>query len=180
IEVYPDPGDRRNPFLQKLPDLTLDDAQAVRKGTTSIREFTPFYMANAQMKFGDARHTSQMYAVNSGYQEIVNHWVQHGRFFSVLDEESKKRVAVVGQDVADGLKLGREPIGKLIQVNDNAFAVIGIFEKKGGTFGNNQDDLVVIPFATATAIYGSENMRKLVLAFQMRQSADLDLTKEQV
>jgi putative ABC transport system permease protein len=180
IEVYPDPGDRRNPFLQKLPDLTVDDAEAVRRGTTSIREFTPIYIANAQMKFGDARHTSQMYAVNGAYQEIVNHWVEHGRFFVPLDEEGKKRVCVIGQEVIDGLKLGREPIGKLIQVNDNAFTVIGIFEKKGGTFGNNQDDLIAIPFSTATAIYGSENMRKLVLAFQMRTNSDLDLTKEQV
>jgi len=53
-------------------------------------------------------------------------------------------------------------------------------EKKGGTFGNNQDDIVVIPFSTATVLYGSDNMRKLVLAFQMRTNADLDLTKEQV
>jgi len=180
IEVFPDPGDRRNPFLQKMPDLTIDDAQAVRHGTTSIHEFTPIYMANAQMKHGDARHTSQMMAVNGAYQEIVNHWVQHGRFFTPLDEESKKRVAVVGEEVIDALKLGREPIGKLIQVNGIAFTVIGIFEKKGGTFGNNQDDLIAIPFSTATAIYGSENMRKLVLAFQMRTNADLDLTKDQV
>jgi len=180
IEVFPEPGDRRNPFLQKLPDLTIDDAQAVRRGTTAIREFTPIYIANAQMKFGDARHTSQMYAVNGTYQEIVNHWVEHGRFFTPLDEEGKKRVAVIGQEVIDGLKLGREPIGKLIQVNGNAFAVVGIFEKKGGTFGNNQDDLIAIPFSTATAIYGSENMRKLVVAFQMRTNADLDLTKSQV
>jgi putative ABC transport system permease protein len=180
IEVYPDPGNQRNPFLQKLPDLTVDDAAAVRRGTTSIREFTPIYIANAQMKFGEARHQSQMYAVNGAYQEIVNHWVEHGRFFMPLDEEGKKRVAIVGQEVVSGLKLGREPIGKLIQVNGNAFTVIGIFEKKGGTFGNNQDDLIAIPFSTATAIFGSENMRKLVLAFQMRPDTDLDLTKEQI
>ncbi len=180
IEVYPDPGDRRNPFLQKLPDLTVEDAEAVRRGTTSIREFTPIYIANAQMKFGDARHQSQMSAVNDTYQEIVNHWVEHGRFFTPLDEEGKKRVCVIGLEVVDALKLGREPIGKMIEVNGNAFTVVGILEKKGGTFGNNQDDLIIIPFSTATAIFGSENMRKLVLAFQMRTNADLDLTKEQV
>jgi putative ABC transport system permease protein len=180
IEVYPDPGDRRNPFLQKLPDLTVEDAEAVRRGTTSIHEFTPIYIASAQMKFRDARHQSQMTAVNDAYQEIVNHWVEHGRFFTPLDEEGKKRVAVVGLEVVDALKLGREPIGKMIEVNGNAFTVVGILEKKGGTFGNNQDDLIIIPFSTATAIFGSENMRKLVLAFQMRTNADLDLTKEQV
>jgi putative ABC transport system permease protein len=180
IEVYPDPGEQRNPFLQKLPDLTVDDAEAVRKGTTSVREWTPIYIAQAQSKFGDAIHTSQLYAVNNSYQEVVNHWVDHGRFFTPLDEEGKKRVAIVGQEIITALKLGREPVGKLIQVNGNAFTVIGVFEKKGGTFGNNQDDIVVIPFSTATVIYGSDNMRKLVLAFQMRSNADLDLTKEQL
>jgi putative ABC transport system permease protein len=180
IEVYPDPGDRRNPFLQKLPDLTVDDAEAVRKGTTSVREWTPIFISQGQMKFGDVLHNSQLYAVNNSYQEVVNHWVEHGRFFSPLDEEGKKRVAIVGLEITNALKLGREPVGKVVQVNGNAFTVIGVFEKKGGTFGNNQDDIVVIPFSTATAIYGSDNMRKLVLAFQMRTNADLDLTKEQV
>jgi putative ABC transport system permease protein len=180
IEVYPDPGDQRNPFLQKLPDLTVDDADAVRRGTTSVREWTPIYIAQAQMKLGDALHNAQLYAVNNSYQEVVNHWVDHGRFFTPLDEEGKKRVCIVGLEVVSALKLGREPVGKVIQLNGNAFTVIGVFEKKGGTFGNNQDDLVVIPFSTATVIYGSDNMRKLVLAFQMRTNADLDLTKEQV
>src|SRR2546430_2457329 len=71
IEVYPDPGDERNPFLQKLPDLTVDDAEAVRKATSDIRKFTPLYIASADMKYGNSRHHSQMYAVNSSYQEIV-------------------------------------------------------------------------------------------------------------
>ena len=180
IEVYPDPGDQRNPFLQKLPDLTVDDAEAVRKGTTAVREWTPIYISQAQMKLGDALHNAQLYAVNNSYQEVVNHWVEHGRFFTPLDEEGKKRVCIVGQEIINALKLGREPVGKVIQLNGNAFTVIGVFEKKGGTFGNNQDDLVVMPFSTATVIYGSDNMRKLVLAFQMRSNADLDLTKEQV
>jgi len=180
IEVYPDPGDQRNPFLQKLPDLTVDDAEAVRKGTTAVREWTPIYIAQAQMKYGDAMHNTQLYAVSNSYQEVVNHWVEHGRFFTPLDDEGKKRVAVIGQEIINSLKLGSDPVGKVIQLNSNAFTVIGVTEKKGGTFGNNQDDIVIIPFSTATAIYGSDNMRKLVLAFQMRSNADLDLTKEQV
>src|SRR5207253_485099 len=95
IEVYPDPGDQRNPFLQKLPDLTVDDAEAVRKGTTSVREWTPIFISQAQMKYGDAIHSAQLYAVSRAYQEVVNHWVEHGRFFTPLDDESKKRVCVV-------------------------------------------------------------------------------------
>ena len=180
FEVYPDPGEERNPFLQKLPDLTIDDAEAVRKGTTAIRQFTPVYINSVQTKFGDARHQAKLYGVSDSYQEVLNHWVQHGRFFTPLDSETKKRVCVVGLEVAEKLNLGSDPIGKEIQVDGTGFTVVGLFEKKGGTFGQNEDDLLVIPFSTATAIYGTENMKKLVVAFQLRPGSDLDLAKEQV
>jgi putative ABC transport system permease protein len=98
----------------------------------------------------------------------------------VLDEEQKKRVAVIGLSVAEKLNLGNDPIGKVIQVDGNGFTVVGIMEKKGGSFGQDRDDMVYMPFSTATSIYGSENMKRLILAFQMKNGSDLDLVKEQV
>ncbi|MBV9497033.1 MAG: ABC transporter permease [Acidobacteria bacterium] len=181
IEVFPDPGEERNPFLQRLPDLTADDAEAVRKGTTAIAEFTPMYIRNSEMKYGSARHTAQSFGVSGAYQDVFNHWVDHGRFFTPVDEESKKRIAVLGPQAANKLGLpGTESIGKEIQIDGTTFTVVGITEKKGGSFGKDQDDIVMIPFTTASTIYGAENMKKLVLAFQMRQGADLDLAREQV
>jgi putative ABC transport system permease protein len=180
IQVFPDAGEQRNPFLQKMPDLTAEDATAVRRGTTSIRDFTPIFVSQVSTKFGEAQHSVQLYAVGSSYQEILNHWVEHGRFFTAVDEEQRKRVCTIGIDAAEDLNLGDNPIGKLIQIDNNAFTVVGVMEKKGGSFGNNQDDIILIPFSTAGVVYGSENMRKLVLAFQMETGADLDLAKEQV
>jgi putative ABC transport system permease protein len=180
IEVYPDPGEQRNPFLQKMPDLTIDDAAAVRKHTTAIKDFTPLFINSVETRSGSQRHRVQMYAVNGSYQEILNHWVEHGRFFTPVDEEQKKHVAVIGLQVQEDLNLGDNPIGKVILIDNTQYTVVGVMEKKGGTFGNNQDDLVLIPFSTATSAYGRENMKKLILAFQMQPDADLDLAKEQV
>ena len=180
IEIYPDPGEERNPFLQKLPDLTIEDADAVRKGVSSIKDFTPIYLANVETKRADARHRVQLYGVNSVYQEIFNHWVEHGRFFTPLDEEAKKRVCVIGTAVEEKLQFPGDPIGQQIQIDGNGFTVVGVMEKKGGSFGQDRDDIVLVPFTTAAVIYGSENMKKLILAFQMRDGSDLDLVKEQV
>jgi putative ABC transport system permease protein len=152
----------------------------VRRGTTSIRDFTPIFINQAQTKHGESRHSVQLYAVGPSYQEIVNHWVEHGRFFTPVDEEQRKRVCAIGIDAARDLGLGDDPIGKLVQVDNNTFTVVGVMEKKGGTFGNNQDDIILIPFNTAGVVYGSENMRKLVLAFQMESDADIELAREQV
>jgi len=177
IEVFPQ-RDQHKPF--DVPELTIEDAQAVQRQTTAIRDFTPIFISSGETKYGDARHPTQLYAVNSQYPEIVNHWVDYGRFFTAVDEEAKKRVCVIGIEVADELGLGDDPIGKTIQIGANTFTVVGILEKKGGTFGQNQDDVLLIPFSTATVIYGPENMRALVLAFQMQEGADLELAKEQV
>jgi len=177
IEVFPQ-RDRRKPF--DVPQLTIDDAMAVRRQTTSIRDFTPMFISAVEAKYRDVRHDTQIIAVNRSYPEIVNHWVETGRFFTPVDDEQKKRVAAIGLEVVDKLELGDHPIGKEIQLGANTFTVVGILEKKGGSFGNNQDDVVLIPFSTAVAIYGPENMRALVLTFQMEDGADLELTKDQM
>lgn len=180
IEVFPDAGEERNPFLRKMPDLSIEDADAVRHGVNSIRSFTPIYLSNGQMKFGDARHGVQIWAVNPSYQEILNHWVQHGRFFTTIDEEMKKRVCVLGPEAAGKLRLGGEPLGKIVQIGSTGYTVVGILEKKGGSLGQDRDDVAIIPFSTATTIFGPDSMRKLVLAFQLRPGSDADLTKEQL
>ncbi|MEA2489056.1 MAG: putative transport system permease protein [Acidobacteriota bacterium] len=180
IQVFPDAGENRNPMLQRTPDLTIADAAAVRQQTTAIRAFSPIFVSQAQARAGEATHSMQLYAVSASYQDILNHWVEHGRFFTPVDEEQKKRVCTIGITAAEELNLGNDPLGKVIRINNNSFTVVGVMEKKGGSFGNNQDDVVLIPFATATVLYGSDTMRRLVLAFQMRDGADLELAKDQV
>jgi putative ABC transport system permease protein len=179
IEIFPDAGEQRNSFLQKMPELTIDDATAVQKASPAIREFTPLFLPNVETKFGDARHRLQLYGVSSAYQDVFNHWVDRGRFFTPLDDETKKRICVIGVNAAEHLNMG-DPIGKLIQIDGNGFTVVGTMEKKGGSFGRDQDDIVLIPFSTASTIWGSDNMRRLILAFQIAPNADLDLVKEQI
>src|SRR5438874_286775 len=180
IEIFPDPGEDRNSSLQKMPELTIDDAYAVKKASPMIKEFTPLFINNVDTKYGGVTHRVQMFGADASYQDIFNHWVDRGRFFSPVDAESKKRVCVVGASVIEKLNIPGDPLGKAMQIDGNGFTIIGIMEKKGGSFGQDRDDVVFIPFTTATAIYGSENMKRLVLAFQMRERTDLDLVKDQV
>ena len=180
MRVVPDFSGFNNPLVDKIPELTYEDAIAVRKGATVIRDFTPIFINNSALRHGDARHTSTMYGVSSTYQEVVNRWVDHGRFFTPLDEEAKKRVCVVGPEVARRLHLGSEPVGKLISIDGNAYTVIGVMEKRGGSIGGDEDDNLLIPFNTAIVMYGQNRMKHLPLLLQIRSRDDVDLAKEQV
>ena len=80
--------------------------------------------------------------MHDSYQEIVNHWVEDGRFLSPLDSEQRKRVCTIGLDTARELGLGDAPSGKQIHIDNNTFTVVGVMEKKGGSIGRSQDDVV--------------------------------------
>ena len=82
---------------------------------------------------------------------MTNWRIEVGREISSDDEASAALVAVIGQTVSKQL-FGESqiPIGALIQVKGVPMRVIGVLESKGQTpFGQDQDDLVMIPFTTA-------------------------------
>jgi putative ABC transport system permease protein len=179
IRVAPDfSGMQKNPFLP-VPSLTYEDAVAVQHGATAIRSFTPLFIGSASLKNGDTRHDTTLIAVNQSYPDVAKQFVDHGRFFGTLDEEAKKRVAVLGYEAARQLQLDNG-IGKDIRLDDNNFTVIGVMEKRGSSLGNDPDDVVYIPFATAQLLYGPDRMQHIPIALQVKTRDDIDLAKEQV
>jgi putative ABC transport system permease protein len=180
IRVVPDAGEQRNTFNPRIPSLTYDDGVAVLNGSPEIVEFTPIFFRNAELRLGDTRHGATMLGVSESYQDVVNHWVDRGRFFTPLDVAEKKRVATIGVEAASKLGIAGDPIGKVIRIEGNAFTIVGTMEKKGQMFAQDQDDLVLIPFTTASAIYGPEAVRTLILDFQAASSSSTDLAREQI
>ncbi len=81
----------------------------------------------------------------------MNNWeTKSGRFLSELQIERRERVAVIGATVAEELFGTDDPLGKQIRINNDPFTVIGVLGSKGsGSFGNDQDDVVYIPYTTA-------------------------------
>ena len=179
VRVVPDFSAMRGNLLMPVPVLTFDDAVAIKRGATAVRDFTPLFTANAALKNGDSRHDTTLVGVNQSYPDVAKQFVDHGRFFGTLDEEAKKRVAVLGFEAARQLGL-TDAVGKDIRVDENNFTVIGVMEKRGSTLGNDPDDIIFIPFATAQMLYGPDRMQHIPIALQVRNREDIDLAKEQV
>ncbi len=181
IMVFPDAGEEaRRTMNPKIPDLTYADGVAVLRSAPDVGGFTPIFFTPAEAKVGDLRHRLNLLGVSESYQDVVNHWVDRGRFFTPLDMENKKRVATIGVEAARKLGIEDDPIGKVVQINEAPFTVVGVMESKGRMFGQDNDDLVLIPFTTAGMIYGAESVRSLRLDFQAASSSRIDLAREQI
>jgi len=178
VRIVPDfSRSRGNPFLP-IPQLTFDDAEAISKAP-AVAAVTPVFLGNVSLKSGDTRHDTTLYAVNQSYPDIAHQYVDRGRFFTTLDEEAKKRVAVIGAEAARSLNLDN-PVGKQIRVDNDNFTVVGMMEKRGAMLGSDPDDVVYIPFATAQVLYGPDQMKHLPILMQVRNREEIDLATSEV
>jgi putative ABC transport system permease protein len=160
--------------------LTYEDGLAVLERATAIKYFNPIFFRGERVQYRDRRHATTLLGVGSYHQEVNNHWVERGRFFSPLDLDRRTRVCIIGTDIVDELELGDEPLGKELVIGRGSFTVVGIMEEMGEIFGQSRDDLVLIPITTARDLYGADSFKRLILDFQAVNSEQVELAKDQI
>ncbi|MDU8948928.1 MAG: ABC transporter permease [Veillonella sp.] len=147
------PGAPRTPGVRpsqgSMKSLKVSDYQAISK-LDGVKAASP-YTANSYVSIYQSKNwTTTVSGVSSNFQDVNNWTMAEGRFISSKNVENRERVAVVGQTVVKNLFAGEDPVGKEIRIKNIPFRVIGVLNSKGnGTMGNDQDDVIFIPYTTA-------------------------------
>jgi macrolide transport system ATP-binding/permease protein len=131
--------------------LTVTDAQAIRRDDASVAEVGYLNRQSGQVQYGNQNWTTLIQGVSPNYPPITNWQVAAGRALTNDDEDNAALVALIGQTV-DRQLFGdfANPVGATILVRRVPLKVVGLLVAKGQTpFGQDQDDLVMIPFTTA-------------------------------
>jgi len=160
--------------------LTYEDGLAVEENAPAIRYFNPIFFRGQRLMYRDRRHSTTLLGVGPWHQEVNDHWVEQGRFFSPLDLERHTRVCIIGRSIISELELGEEPLGKELIVGQFSFTIVGIMEEKGELFGQSRDDVILIPITTARDLYGMDSFKRLILDFQAVSAEDVEMAKDQL
>ncbi|HUL63480.1 MAG TPA: ABC transporter permease [Burkholderiaceae bacterium] len=131
--------------------LTVADADALRREAASVANVSYLIRQSGQVQYGDQNWTTSVQGVTASYPPITNWRVRTGRALTEDDDRGTALVAVLGETVRRQLFSDYEnPLGAAILVRGVPLRVVGIYEAKGQTaWGQDQDDLVMIPFGTA-------------------------------
>ena len=116
-----------------------------------------------------------MSGITPNIVDIEGYGVETGRALQDWDEEHSRFVAFIGADVAEKLFLGVDPLGKEMRIDDHAYTVVGIAEKKGSVFGFSRDNFAKVPLSTFQKIYGSRRTVNISIRgreAQMQQAQD--------
>jgi macrolide transport system ATP-binding/permease protein len=131
--------------------LTVADAGSIRKTASAVAMVSPVNRQVTQVVNGNRNWTTTINGVSADYLAIRDWPVAAGRNFTEAEAKGAASVALLGESTVENLfGGGQNPIGVTIRVKNSPLRVIGVLSRKGqSSWGQDQDDIVLIPFQTA-------------------------------
>jgi putative ABC transport system permease protein len=88
-----------------------------------------------------------------------------GRFLNQRDEDEKRRVLFLGDEIATQLFGDEDPVGQTVTLDGLPFTVIGVMQPKFQDSSNNgpDEDRAIIPASTFRTIYGNRYVSHLIV-----------------
>ncbi len=153
--VFPQPdssGARRSTDRGRL---TERDARAIIRQVEGVGAVAPQLRSTVQLVVAGRNATTNAIGITPDYSRVANVDVDGGRFISNADVRAAARVIVLGPSVAAKLFGSFDAVGQTVRVARVPFTVIGILASKGSSFGNDNDDLALVPLTTARQRFSS-------------------------
>ncbi|HET9595252.1 MAG TPA: ABC transporter permease [Anaeromyxobacteraceae bacterium] len=130
--------------------LVVDDGRAVEKELGhAVLAVAPVNRMGAQVVYGDQNWFTQVMGSTASYLTVRQWPLAAGEPFGREEEAAGAKVCLIGQTVKDKLFGDGAAVGEQIRVKHVPCKVVGVLAAKGqGSWGQDQDDIVVMPWST--------------------------------
>lgn len=169
------PGNRRGARSAQIPSLTAADVQAVSRECPSALAATPLIGASAQVISGNNNwRPKELFGVGADYMLVRNGQMRIGAFFGEGDINNSNKVCVLGDTVVKKLFQTANPIGQSVRIKNIPFEIVGVLASKGADIvGNDQDDVVLMPYTTVRKRLQGSSFDNVDVAMISARSSEL-------
>ena len=159
------------------PAFKEADAEAIASQIAGLTAVAPEARSNATVVAGGKNWSTSVIGSTNAWLKTGNWKIVDGREFSSDELRAGAAVCLIGQTLQRELFGGGSAVGSQLRVKAMSCEVIGLLASKGqGAFGNDQDDVVVVPLKTLQRrITGSTRVNTLLVS--MADGADPDSVK---
>lgn len=145
-------------ILRRRPRIDERDAEAVRRALPDAQAISlqsGWPTPQADMVWRNRTLGSVLvFGVTEGYQTVQDYKFTAGRPLSEVDVRERRRVIVIGADVAIHLFDNGNAIDQEVRLMGQRFTVIGVVARKGRVLGQSFDGFALMPITAFEAIYG--------------------------
>ncbi len=151
------------PLLGQTPrDLTLEDAIALTR-SSYIRYVAPITIGSAPVSFGDKSREVFIMGSTPNIFEIRQLATAQGKFLPPGDPTLGEGVCVIGYKLRKELFGNMSPLGEWVRIGERRFRIIGVLAKKGQSLGMDMGDVVIIPVASAQALFNTSALFRVLV-----------------
>lgn len=159
--------------------LELEDVELIAREAYSVAAVSPVLATFSFAVVGSTNWRTSIQGVDSNWFEIRDWTVASGRPFDAGEVRASRKVVLLGATVAEALFGDADPVGQELRLRRVPLEVIGVLAKKGPTAeGNDQDDVVIVPYTTVRARMSGRQYLAQILARAQSESQVPDAMAE--
>ncbi|MBI5661010.1 MAG: ABC transporter permease [Ignavibacterium album] len=116
---------------------------------------------------------------NADYVKTTNFTFAEGRFYSEIESNSSRQVAVIGSEIAKKLFPNLSALDKTIKIGGENFRVVGVLAEQGSFILGpwNPDNQVYVPIGTIFKNFASNRWRSITINVRAAGPAMVEETK---
>jgi putative ABC transport system permease protein len=145
------PGQRMGPGAggASAPSFKEVDATAIASQIGGIAAVAPESRASVTVVANGRNWASSVVGSSNGWLTTGNWQLKEGRAFSDDELRAGAATCIIGETVRREMFGSTPALGQALRVKQVSCEVVGILGSKGqGSFGNDQDDVVLVPLKT--------------------------------
>jgi putative ABC transport system permease protein len=130
--------------------LIPEEARAIARETPGVVAVSCEVRDRQQVMANGMNWNTQVLGESPDYLGIRAWGLESGAMFTDPDVNSATKVAVIGKTIVEQIFSGVNPLGETLRIRNMPFKIVGILNPKGvNFFGQDQDDVVIIPYTSA-------------------------------
>ncbi len=159
--IWVNPGQTSLPYKGMKPGRTInlknEDLADLRTKVAGVEHAAGRFFCYGEftIRYKQKYSSFNVLGISPEMQYVENQTPKEGRYINELDMKERRKVAVIGEKVVEGLfENGENPVGKWIDVRGIQYKVVGIYADKGE---EGELERIFIPLTTAQLAYNAEN-----------------------
>jgi putative ABC transport system permease protein len=149
LQVFPGQGFRGPGGARQMSQrFKIEDADAIA-ALPGVAAVAPTAQTNAQAIYGNANWSTQVTGSTDMFLRVRDWQLSSGRNFTDSEMRSGAAVCILGATVRRELFGAQDPVGSSVRLQKLSCNIIGVLNQKGqSSFGQDQDDVVIMPLRT--------------------------------
>ncbi|HEY6794212.1 MAG TPA: ABC transporter permease [Kineosporiaceae bacterium] len=143
--------------------LTLQDVDYLGRVVGNRDTVATTVSSGEEIRVGATARYVTVNGTNENVPRVFDRPLARGRYLTRADVDTRRRVAVLGSQVAHDLFGDRDPLGRQVSVAGVRFRVVGVFAEVGSTFGVSRDAEVHVPVSAAQRLFGVSRIDALAV-----------------